>query len=488
MSKGTTRAAAAAGLLLLVLPVVAQGPGPGGGPGGRQGGPPQPGIFRIDVPEPDASAVLCRPTDRSVGLSVLLRSGATVRVEFRAAGATTWKRGPERALQAGEPALLELAGLTPDAAYEYRVVRSDAGPALPEAGLAGSFHTCRKRGSSFMFTVTADSHLDGASDPETYRTCLLNAAADRPDFHIDLGDTFMTGKHADRTSAARQYTAQRTYLSALCRSAPLFLVVGNHDGEEQDRGPRSGGGSGLAAWSCLQRKRLFPNPAPNAFYTGNSTPHPQAGLLENWYAWEWGDALFVALDPYWTSRSVRGGAEPWNMTLGKEQYDWLAKTLRGSSAPYKLVFIHQLTGGIGNGARGGTEAAGYYEWGGRDWDGSDGFAARRPGWGKPIHALLVETGVTVLFHGHDHFYARQEMDGVVYQLAPQPSQRGGPGDHAQEYGYKAGSFLGSSGHLRVKVTPAEARVEYIRAREGASASAPAASYACRRRSAAPISR
>jgi predicted phosphodiesterase len=462
MPRRSTRAAIAAVLLLLVSPVIAQGPGPGGGPGGRQGGPPQPGIFKTDVAEPEASVVLCRPTDRSVGLSVLLRAGASVRVEYRTAGASAWKRGPERALQSGEPALLELAGLTPDTAYEYRVARSDAGPALPQAGLAGSFHTCRKRGSSFTFTVTADSHLDGASDPETYRTCLRNAGADKPDFHIDLGDTFMAGKHADRASAARQYTAQRTYLSALCSAAPLFLVVGNHDGEEQDRGPHSGGGgTPLPVWSVLRRKLLFPNPIPNAFYSGNASPHKQAGLLENWYAWEWGDALFVVLDPYWTSRSVRGGSEPWNMTLGTEQYDWLAKTLRSSSARTKFVFVHQLTGGIGNGARGGVEAAGLYEWGGKDRNGAWRFDEKRPGWAQPIHALMVKAGVTILFQGHDHLFARQELDGVVYQSTPSPAD---PTYTAfNEDAYQTGTALPNSGHLIVHVGPAGVRVDYLRA-------------------------
>jgi hypothetical protein len=31
------------------------------------------------------------------------------------------------------------------------------------------------------------------------------------------------------------------------------------------------------------------------------------------------------------------------------------------------------------------------------------FESHRPGWAKPVHAILAETGVTVLFHGHDRF-------------------------------------------------------------------------------------
>jgi hypothetical protein len=190
--------------------------------------------------------------------------------------------------------------------------------------------------------------------------------------------------------------------------------------------------------------------------------HPHAGLLQNYYAWEWGDALFVALDPYWYSGSTRGGREPWNMTLGRTQYEWLVGTLRGSKARFKFVFIHQLIGGLDAGGRGGAEAAGLYEWGGRDAVGNDTFSKERPGWAAPVHRLLVETGVRIVFHGHDHFFARQELDGVVYQLVPQPAHRNFRNHQAAEYGYQKGNFLPNSGHLLVRVAPEGVTVRYIR--------------------------
>ena len=36
------------------------------------------------------------------------------------------------------------------------------------------------------------------------------------------------------------------------------------------------------------------------------------------------------------------------------------------------------------------------------------------------HQLLVDNNVTAFFHGHDHLFARQELNGVVYQACPQP--------------------------------------------------------------------
>jgi hypothetical protein len=150
------------------------------------------------------------------------------------------------------------------------------------------------------------------------------------------------------------------------------------------------------------------------------------------------------------------------MTLGKNQHDWLAHTLRASRARFKFVFIHQLTGGLDASGRGGAEAASLYEWGGRNSEGKHEFAAQRPGWECPVHALLIDTGVQIVFHGHDHFFARQQLDGVVYQLVPQPAHRNFRRHQAEEYGYRQGNFLPNSGYLRVRVTPDRVSVEYMR--------------------------
>ena len=187
--------------------------------------------------------------------------------------------------------------------------------------------------------------------------------------------------------------------------------------------------------------------------------------MENYYAWEWGDAVFIALDPFWHTNQ-RGGnkGDNWARTLGKEQYDWLSKTLAGSKAKFKFVFIHHLVGGLDDSARGGSEAAVLYEWGGKGKDGKDEFQAKRPGWEMPIHRLLVKHKVSVVFHGHDHFYAKQELDDVVYLMVPQPGHSGmDQVRNADDYGYIRGEFLPPSGHIRVTVSAEKAVVDYVRA-------------------------
>ncbi len=82
----------------------------------------------------------------------------------------------------------------------------------------------------------------------------------------------------------------------------------------------------------------------------------------------------------------------------------------------------------------------------------------------PIHSLLVKHHVSAVFHGHDHFFAKQSLDGIVYLMVPQP---GHPGfdrtPDAAEYGYLQGDFLPSAGHVRVTVSTDKTVVAYIRA-------------------------
>ena len=178
------------------------------------------------------------------------------------------------------------------------------------------------------------------------------------------------------------------------------------------------------------------------------------GIHEYYYAFEWGDALFVVLDPYWYTTTTPGkSGNNWDWTLDGQQYNWFKQTLENRTATFKFVFCHQLVGVKDSEGRGGSEYAQYYEWGGLNEEGSWGFDEKRPGWEKPIYQLMVENNVTIFFHGHDHFFAKQDLDGIVYQLVPQSShpnyKRVG---QAINYCYITGDILPNSGHLRVTVS------------------------------------
>ncbi|MCE2804823.1 MAG: metallophosphoesterase [Gemmataceae bacterium] len=432
-----------------------QGKGKGKGQG-KTGGPKH--EFAGPAPAHPVDLILSRPTDRSITASVMAYTDLEARIDFGPG-----KTAP-RKLENDKPALFLLDNLAPDTEYTYSLLTKKPGEGDFKTAASGRFHTQRKPGSPFTFTLQADSHLDQGTRAALYEKTLANALADKPDFHVDLGDTFMTDKYPKYQDALPQYIAQRYYFGRIGTGAAVFLVPGNHDGERLDR--YSASGDSMAVWSCQTRHKYFPPVFPDGFYSGNNTPKPPLGKLGNYYAWQWGDALMIALDPFWsTGRTRRESPDGnWARTLGEEQYKWLEKTLASSKALHKFVFIHHLVGGLDDSARGGSEAAALYEWGGKGKDGKDEFKTRRPGWSLPIHQLLVKHQVDAVFHGHDHFYARQELDGVAYIMVPQPGHQGGDRlRNVDEYGYIRGTFIPPSGHVRVRVDGAKATLEYVRA-------------------------
>lgn len=447
--------------------------------------------FKTDVPAHPFTIVLVRPTRESITASVMTTSDAEGWIEFGRHGDVHLEHTSTQPLPAGQPVNFVLGNLRADEAYvyrlRYRVRPSAAAPAERDAPSAEAselyrFRTPREAGQGdaggFTFTVQADSHLDANASPAVYLDTLTSALADKPDFHVDLGDTFMTDKRGrDFKDALPQYVAQRFYLGQVCHSAPLFMVLGNHDGEV---GYASGGPESMAAWSFAQRTKYFPAPEiPNGpgMYSGRTSSRDGQGA--NYYAFMWGDAQFIVLDPFslTTTRPRGGGGGPgrdqpaadvagtddnWSRTLGQDQYDWLTRTLEASNARYRFVLIHHLVGGLGKANRGGVESSVFFEWGGQNADGSPGFAAHRPGWAMPIHDLLVKHHVSAVLFGHDHLYVRSERDGVVYQCVPQPGNAAGGTRSAPEYGYRSGVIFASPGYLRVHVGAEHARVEYVR--------------------------
>jgi hypothetical protein len=406
---------------------------------------PPTGVFQTSVPPIDFNVIPARPTDVAVSLSLYSAVARNITLTLLESGRTL-----TATLPAGEPTVLEVTGLAPDRTYRYRI--SATNPALTYEGVA---RTARAIGSSYRFVMQADSHLDENSDVNVYANTLRNMLADSADFLVDLGDTFMSDKYTDYRDAAAHYVAQRYYFGLAGTQLPLYLVQGNHDAE-------TGWLSANASWAASQRLRWFPAVSPNAFYSSGAT----AALPRNYYAWRWGDALFVALDPFaFTSTKPSATSTSWAWTLGQEQYDWLTRTLESSTAKYTFVFLHHLVGGQGFEARGGAEASRFFEWGGANADGTAAFAQRRPGWALPIHDLFVKHRVSAVFHGHDHLYVNQVRDGIRYLEVPQPSfARENATASAADYGYASGVLLGSSGHIRVTVGPSRATVAYVRSR------------------------
>jgi hypothetical protein len=413
-----------------------------------------------------ATELLGRPTDTSITISAVPARSMDVYFEYGTAAGQYASRTQTVSYAAGTPIAAVLDPLQPDREHYYRIRYRETGAAEFAAGEEHVFHTQRSRGSTFTIAIQADPHMDENTDPDTYRLTMQNMLADKPDFMVDLGDTFMSDKLSSPTYARVMDRALllRSYYNMACHSVPLFLALGNHEGEWGSRLTSSA--NNLPVWDTIIRKLYYLNPFPDDFYAGDSAIQKYVGLRQSYYAWEWGDALFVVLDPYWNTPQTPELSDNWSLTLGRNQYEWLKQTLESSQAAFKFVFCHNLVGGWNKNntgqMRGGVEAAKYLEWGGYNPDDTWGFDKARPGWAKPIHQLLVENHVTIFFHGHDHFYGQQALDGLVYQEVPQPGARNTElGTRAASYGYTEGVLLGGAGYLRIRVSPSNVTMEYV---------------------------
>jgi hypothetical protein len=419
----------------------------------------------------NGNIVLGAPTATSIKINVFsLTQAGSVSVAYGTSSGTFDKQTLLSTLVAATPLEMSLDGLSSGTRYYYRVNYRSADGSVTAKSDDNTFYTARPAGSAFTFSVQGDSHPERPSEfnADLYNRTLQTASADKPDFHITLGDDFSVDALSPATITAAQvagrYSLQRPYLGVIGRNAPVFLVNGNH---EQSAGYLlDGTANNVTVWAQNARNSHYSQPAPDGFYTGNTQSIPHIGLPRNYYAWTWGDALFVTIDPYLPSpvavANTLGGAgslntDIWAVTHGDAQYQWLKTTLEQSKAKYKFVFAHHVMG-VG---RGGIEAAGSAEWGGLGPNGVSQFAAKRSTWAMPIHQLMVANKVSIFFQGHDHVWVRQQLDGVTYQTLSEPAN---PNYNASEFSgyFLSGDKFPNTGYTRVNVSSTSVKVDYVR--------------------------
>jgi len=429
-----------------------------------------------------SNIILGRPTDSSIAISVLGTEAQSVYVEYGTSKTALVKKSAPVALTAGIPLVIEISGLKANTKNYYRLRYKKASESSFTTGKTNSFSTAKTSGKSFSFSVQGDTHPERAGkmfNADLYSVTMANIASQQPDFHILLGDDFSIDPLIDKGQANQAnveniYRTHRNWLAIAGASVPIFLVNGNH--EQAAAYLLDGTATNPAVLAGNARLNYYPLPAPNRFYSGDTYEIPNVGLPRDYYAWTWGDALFISIDPYWHSNQAvdnvagvsadtndkTGGKNGsgkttnlWNVGIGDEQYSWLKKTLETSKAKYKFVFAHHV---LGTG-RGAVEISTNYEWGGKDPKGTSTFAKERPNWELPIHELMVKNGVSIFFQGHDHIFVTQERDGLIYQSMPNPADD--TFSMFNDGAYLTGTKAPNSGHVRVTVTPAEAKVEYF---------------------------
>ena len=251
--------------------------------------------------------ILGRPTDSEITVNILPKEDLDAFFEYGETAGDYAHRTDTVLLRADAPVEQVLDGLKPNTRYYYRMRYRAPGRDRFFEGRECTFHTQRPPGSTFIFALQGDSHPERYGkmyDPDLYLTTMNNVSKDQPDFYITMGDDFSIDRLVNQNMLSQAnvdqvYAHQRAFLGIVGRSSPLFLVNGNH--EQAARHFLDNTPDNPAVLAGKARTRFYSLPAPNAFYSGDSEQVDLVGLLRDYYAWTWGDALFVVMDPYWHS-------------------------------------------------------------------------------------------------------------------------------------------------------------------------------------------
>ena len=245
--------------------------------------------------------------------------------------------------------------------------------------------------------------------------------------------------------ARNGHSGYRGY-SDFCADHAYYFARGNHEGlSDYDKVL-----TGKTLRTLL--KMFVPNPDGTTYPQGGST---DADYNQGYFAFEWGDALFVVLDVIKYKDKPAVELSPARFHIGEAQLLWLSSVLQGSSKRWKFIFTHHLFGGGNTYSRGGAAFAFDYEQ-------------------SQIQALAEQYGAHI-FYGHDHLLAKGWANGILYYCCG--LAWGGQsnyilektgGDYSTLYpdGFTSTSCNSvppaceNNGYVVVEVFPTEVRIQY----------------------------
>lgn len=129
-----------------------------------------------------------------------------------------------------------------------------------------------------------------------------------------------------------------------------------------------------------QKNKFFPSLGNHDWRDPGAAAYREYFTLPNnerYYEFSWEFIHFFAIDS--------DSREPDGIGKSSDQAAWLKKSLAGSTAPWKIVYMHHPP--FSSGPHGDNKAL---KWPYKDW------------------------GATIVFGGHDHIYERLEVDGFPY--------------------------------------------------------------------------
>jgi hypothetical protein len=395
------------------------------------------------------------PTATTFSVSAVITSGDPLNLQaaVRPAAGGDFSFGATVELPAPDAIEWTFRNLAPGTAYEYRVFIDHSSRGGGEVELArGRATTQRSAGQEFSFSLITDSHIPprdyapiGLDTINEMESVLLSVdqemAAGSPDFMVNLGDMLdfhMFGFNdppPDSSWTRWGYLNYRRLLGRTLAVAPHFTVIGNWDGENGCNGESA------IERSRSQRLLYMPGPRPDTYPEGGNGN-------EDYYAFTWGDALFVVLNVMTYTSGCHylsynpGVADDW--TLGEAQLGFLRRTLQNATSKWRFLLIHHAVGGAA-----GDQANSAY--------GRGGGQAARVGEQAIVHDLMLQYGAQIFFYGHDHVFTDMVVDGIHYTL---PGSAGAPWKFTTlETGYQ--EYWADSGHARVHVSPAAVSVDFL---------------------------
>ena len=391
------------------------------------------------------------PTEDSFGVNVAMLGGDLTELSLRVkpASSETWLEQDAPEVRASDIAEWRVGDLVPGTHYDYEVLLNEQDG--PRVIYAGSAKTQAPPGQAFRFALLTDSHIPPRTIPvdeslvyAPQEATLANVAPrigkDEPDFVMNLGDMLDFHNYGFNPPPPGQATREaylnyRRLLGDTLGNAAHYVVIGNWDGENGDF-------SSTEIDTSRQERWLYaPGPTPETYPEGGSD-------AQDYYAFQWGDALFVVLNvmTYTPTQHLLshfpGVADDW--TLGEEQMAFLESTLETATSKWRFLLIHHAVGG----AAATAEDSAYGRGGGQ---------AARVGEQSKVHDLMLEHGVQVFFYGHDHVFTDMVVDDIHYTL---PGSAGAPWKFDALYtGYD--QYWTDSGHARVDVSPDHLKVEFV---------------------------
>ncbi len=209
---------------------------------------------------------------------------------------------------------------------------------------------------------------DNRSGDDTYKKLVSMIMERKPDFVVNTGDMI-------KTPGNKQEWAKFWEMSKPV-TVPYFLTVGNHD---------------VYSKVLLSEKRY----REEVDLPGN----------ELYYSFTVGNSLFIVLDSFIDDQEKR---------IMGEQLNWLEGVLANSNRKHKFVFLHHplyTDPGKGHHAH----------------DSLDKYLESRDG----LEALFAKSRVDAVFAGHEHYYERRTVDGIIHIIT---GGGGAPIYDKEEYG------------------------------------------------------